>query len=475
MKATARWLAERSPEIIFALCLILASSLLLVAGKGLTFFFDEWDLLLNREGFSTETLFRPHNGQVFVLPVLVYKGVGSAFGFGSQLPFRVLATMVIALCSVLLFIYARRRSGAWMALTVTVPVLCVGAGWEALLLPLSMNFTIGLAAGMAMLLVLERGDTKGDFAGAALLSVAIAAGGIGLAFAAGAVVDLIARRDPRRVWIVLIPVAGLLAWTLGYGEEGTSLISRERFGEIGENLFVSLSHGLNALAGFALDRRPYYWLGTEQQPAVVLGVLFLVGLAIRVGYTKVPVTSRSFRIGAVLLTFWLLIAVVEGREPESSRYQYPGALLLVAFSVSLLEGIELPRRLPLLLVPLVILSVWSSTIALRDARAFLKEQTEVTLGAVGAIDAEDARDLPGMRLAAHGGEFKYLALIDVGAYFRALDHGVDLPRYSKERIGGAPESARRVAERIRHRIEIDRLRREYEAGPDGRPLLPPAR
>lgn len=475
MKATARWLAERSPEIIFALCLLLASSLLLVAGQGLTFFFDEWDLLLNREGFSAETLFRPHNGQVFVLPVLAYEAVGAVFGFGSQLPFRVLATMVIALCSVLLFLYARRRAGHWMALMVTVPVLCVGAGWEALLLPLSMNFTIGLAAGMAMLLVLERGDARGDIAGAALLAVAIAAGGIGLAFAAGAVVDLIARRDPRRVWIVLMPLACLLTWMLGYGEEGTSLISREGFGEIGDNLFVSLSHGLNALAGFAPDRRPYYWLGTEQQPALVLGVLFLVGLAIRVGYTKVPMTSRSFRIGAVLLAFWLLIAAVEGREPESSRYQYPGALLLVAFTVSLLEGIELPRRLPLLLVPLVILSVWSSTIALRDARAFLKEQTAVTLAAVGAIDAENARDLPGMRLAANGGEFKYLELIDVSAYFRALDRGAELPRYSEGRIDGAPESARRVAERIRHRIEIDRLRREYEAGPDGRPLLPPAR
>jgi hypothetical protein len=475
MKATARGVIERSPEIIFTLCLLLAAAFLLAAGEGLTFFFDEWDLLLNRDGLSPDVLFRPHNGQVFVLPVLVYKTVGAILGFGSQLPFRVLATMVITLCSILVFVYARRRAGTWMALMVTVPVLCVGAGWEALLLPLSINFTIGLAAGMAMLLALERGDIRGDVVAAMLLTVAIAAGGIGLAFAAGAVVDLVARRDPRRAWIVILPVSALLAWTLAYGEEGTSLISTERFGEIGANLFTSLSHGLNALAGFSLERRPYFWLGTEQQPALVLGVLFLVGLAIRVGYTKVPITSRSFQVGAVLLTFWLLIAAIEGREPESSRYQYPGALLLVAFTVSLLEGIRLPRRLPLMLVPLVALSVWSSSIALRDGRAFLKEQTEVTLSAIGTIEAENARDLPSMRMSAPGGDFRFLALIDVGAYFRLLDRGEEPLGYTEERIEAAPDSARRVARRIRNRIEADRRRLEYEAGPDGRPLLPPAR
>jgi len=456
MSAATSRLAKRSPEILFGICVFAAAGILVAAGSGLTFFFDEWELVLGREGFSAEAFFGPHNGQVFVLPVAAYKLLLGIFGMGSQLPFRVTGVLMISLCSILLFLYTRRRVGAWMALVVTVPALCLGNAWEALLLPLSINFTAGLAAGLGMLLVLERDDRRGDRGATLLLGISIAAGGLGLAFAAGAAVNVVARRELRRAWIIAVPVALLLFWSLAYGGEGASLVSLDRLGALGDNLFTSLSSTLNSLAGLSIDRRPYFWLSTDQSPSLVLGVLFLIALAIRIGITRVPITRRSLEVGAVLLTFWVLIALVEGREPEASRYQYPGAVLLIAFTVSLLEGFRLPRRLPLLLLPLVILSVWSSTIALRWGHTFLREQSEITLSAIGTMEIEDARDLPGFKAGRTEGETRYLQFIEAGPYFRAIDReGITLG-YDEEQIEDAPETARRIAGRIREEIEAVR-------------------
>ncbi|HTU14891.1 MAG TPA: hypothetical protein VMF31_06820 [Solirubrobacterales bacterium] len=465
MSTTASRLARRSPEIIFGICLAAAVAGLIAAGSGLTFFFDEWQLVLDRQGISADVFLSPHNGQVFVLPVAAYKLLLGIFGMGSQLPFRIAAVLMISLCSVLLFIYARRRVGPWMALVCTVPLLCLGSAWEALLLPLSINFTACLAAGLGMLLALERGDRRGDIAATVLLGISIAAGGLGLAFAAGAAVNVAVGRDLRRAPIVLAPVSLLVLWTLVYGGEGMALVSIDRVGEVGDSLFALLSTALNSLAGLSPDRRPYFWLSTDQSPGLVLAVLFLIALAVRLAITRVPITRKSLEVGAVLLIFWLLIAIAEGREPESSRYQYPGAVLLVAFVLSLLEGFRLPRLLPLALVPLVVLSVWSSELALEGGRDFLLEQSEVTLSALGVMEAEDVRDLPEFTAGDTRGDTRFLQFIESGPYFRAIDReGVTLG-YDRRRIEGAPEPARRIAAWVGTRIETARAgRRKADPG-----------
>lgn len=463
MSATTRRLATRSPEILFGTCLVAATIILVAAGSGLTYFFDEWDLVLNRDGISAEAFFRPHNGQVFVLPVVAYKVLLGTFGMASQLPVRVTGVLMIAVCSVLLFIYARRRVGPWMALVCTVPLLCLGNAWEALLLPLSINFTAGLAAGLGMLLALERQDRRGDLAATVLLAISIASGGLGLAFAAGAAVNVVAGRDLRRAQIVVIPVVLLLVWTLFYGGDGTSLLSLARLGDLGDNLFTSLSTTLNSIVGLSIERRPYYWLSTGQSPGLVLGVLCLITLAIRLAVTSVPITRRSFEVGAVLLSFWLLIAIAEGREPDASRYQYPGAVLLVAFGVSLLEGFRLPGWLPAVLVPLVILSLWSSAIALEFGRDFFREQSQITRSAIGIMEIEDVRDLPRFRAGAEEGDSKFLQFLQSEAYFRAVDREGITMGYDEAQIDAAPEPVRDAAGRVRARLEAYRT---GQIGPD---------
>ena len=95
----------------------------------------------------------------------------------------------LALCAVL-----------GLALVMIVPVLGLGAAWEALLLALSMNFLIGIATGLGMLLALEFRSRRADLLACFLLCCSLTCGGVGLAFLVGACVDVLVRRDFRRVW-----------------------------------------------------------------------------------------------------------------------------------------------------------------------------------------------------------------------------------------------------------------------------------
>jgi hypothetical protein len=137
----------------------------------------------------------------------------------SQLPFRVVNIAAASACVVLLFIFIRRRIEPIVALLFLLPVLVLGAAWEALLLSLSMNFLLGLAAGLGMLLVLESKAPNADPIACLLLVVSLACGGIDLAFVAAAAADVAIRRDLRGVWIPGLPLAVIAS---GTSSEATS-------------------------------------------------------------------------------------------------------------------------------------------------------------------------------------------------------------------------------------------------------------
>ena len=60
-----KWL----PESVFGLGLVASVGLLVATGAGLTFNYDEWDVLLNRPGYSLNSFLAPRNGQIFLIPV----------------------------------------------------------------------------------------------------------------------------------------------------------------------------------------------------------------------------------------------------------------------------------------------------------------------------------------------------------------------------------------------------------------------
>jgi len=442
---------------MFAFALAAAAAALVAAGSGLVFFFDEWQLVLERPGLGPGAFLEPHNGQVFAVPVFVYKLLLSIFGMGSQLPFRLVAVLFVSLCSLLAFVYVKRRVGGWMALMLILPVMFLGAGWEALLLPLSINFLISLAAGLAMLLLLERGDRRSDVGASLALAASIASGGLGMAFAAGALADIALRREARRLWIVAVPMLAYALWLIIYGNEAGGSVTETDPLTLLDNTYRSIGSVAVAVSGFAIERRPGYWIysiltpGQDVDLSRVLAAVVLVLVAIRLlAASRLPVSRNALISGAVLLAFWVMISLVTGggRQPEASRYLYPGAVLLILVVAALLEGVELPRWAPAMLLPLVAVSVSSSVIEMKDGREFLVEQTNITRAAIGTVERTPGSSFPGPDDVGPSSKFRFLTFLERDSYLEAVERYGGSPGYTQAEIAASPPVAREIARRV---------------------------
>jgi hypothetical protein len=106
-------LAGIDPRKLFALAAT-ASGLLLIAWQSkLSFMADDWDFLLNRRGLSLDVLLRPHVDHIVVGPVAVYKAIQSTIGMEKLFPYALVSTAFFLASVVVLFIYLRRRAGAF--------------------------------------------------------------------------------------------------------------------------------------------------------------------------------------------------------------------------------------------------------------------------------------------------------------------------------------------------------------------------
>lgn len=447
-------LRHRIFDISFAALLLVGAAVLLYIGRGLTFFYDEWQLLLVANPLAPSSLLDGHNGQPLLIPNAIYGTLLYCFGMTSQLPFRLVAIAAASVCVVLLYVYIRRRTSPAFALVLILPILVFGTAWEALLLPLSMNFLIGLAAGLAMLLALEARSRKGDVVACFLLLFSIANGGVGLAFAAGAAVDVLLRRDPRRIWIPAIPVLLILLW---YQVEGVA--PGYDYGKnalaLPDYLYSAGRAVLAGLSGLGPGRLPLLPVGTLSGLALLI---LLAAIVARVTLVKAPLSRQALVVGSVLIAFWVLggLAMSEGRAPEASRYQYPAAVLLLALSACLLDGLRLPRWLPLVLLPFVLVSAALNLRGLEDGRRFLREQTVITRASTGGLEVY-GQGLEGLNLTKEVTGSPYQALIVSGPYFRATSR-FGSPAYSSSEIKGSGEVGLRAAAGVEIAAALQRKR-----------------
>ncbi len=432
---------QRPADLLFGLLTAGAAIVLIWAGRDLTFFFDEWQLVLNPSPLSPSSLFQAHNDQIFLVPSLVY-GVGlELFGMSSQLPYRLVTVIAATTSSVLLYLLVRRRLAASLALVLVLPAMFLGYAWEALLLGLSMNFQIGMAAGLGMLLALDNQSRRGDAAASLLLLVALACGGVGLAFAAGAVVDVLLRRQGRRAWIPGIPLGLFVLWFLLRPGDGSGVDLTGNVLNLPEYLWHASVAAVETLTGsFTLPflNRPG-WLVFPLLVAALLGITLW-----RVSRGRGEFSTVLPACGAALLAFWLLggLAMGEGRVPDASRYQYPAVILLIAWVGLLLGGVETPRWLPLAILPLSLFSVASNLVELGNGRAFLAGQTEITRAALGQVEVEGTG--PAYTLTEEVTGSPYQRLISSDDYLDAVER-LGSPALEAEQIDSLGQRGREAA------------------------------
>ena len=209
---------SRLPLFLLGIAALCSGAGLVALGSKLTFYIDDWDLLLHRPGYTVAAFLDPHVGHNDASLVAIYKLLQETFGMDSITPFIVVAIAWFLAAAVTLFFYLRSRVGEWLALAGAVSILFFGAAYEDLLIPFQISFYAPIACGLAALMAIERRTRNGDLLACVLLVFSLTINGLGLAFVVACAIVL-ATHGRRRLWVVAVPAILFALWFAGWGHD----------------------------------------------------------------------------------------------------------------------------------------------------------------------------------------------------------------------------------------------------------------
>jgi hypothetical protein len=447
MTAAARgWLRENAALVLLAAALLLAAVQLLALASELTFFQDTWSFLMHRRDLTADAYLQPHNEHIVLIPVALEQLLLRLFGMGSATPEYVLLTAVLLATATLVFVYVRRPLGPWPALMAAVLMLFLGPAWQDLLWPFQVGLVGSVLFGIAMLLALEREDRSGDAAACAFLALSVGLSSLGVAFAAGAAVDLLQKRRSRglrRAYVVAIPALLYAAWYAGWGHAAESHLSLHNVLVSPAFVYEGLTASLDSL--LALSTIADEVVGRSKWAEVVL--VGLVALLLYSQWRRPGLPPRLWPVLAAAATFWLLAAFnhFPGREAYSSRYLYVGAAFLLLIVANLLSGVRLGRRALLAAGVVTVLVAAFNLVPLREGGDFLREQAVLTRADLAALEIAAGRVPPAFALSEGVAGTRFLGDVQAGEYLGAVEeHGS--PAYAPSELATAPEPGRRQAD-----------------------------
>jgi hypothetical protein len=369
------FLTAARPVAVLAVLMLVAAVLLLHETRGMTFYFDDWDFVLGRRGASLDALLKPHNGHLLLLPVALYKLLFATLGAEPYWPLRVAITALHLGVVALVFAYARRRIGDWLALAMAVLVLFCGAAWEDVLWPINAGFVGSVACAVGMLACLDRRDRRGDIGASALLAGALASSSFGISVALAAATEVLLRGDRRRrAWILVAPVVLYGAWRIGYHAQSPfdkrHLVDIPRYGaDLAANT-------VGGLAGLGIEWGRSLTILT----AVVLVLVIVRGAAL---------TPRIAALAVAATSFWAITAIARAgvADPTSSRYVYPGAVVLLLIGAELARDARPPSpRVAWIVGAVVTIAAVGGLAGFRDGGQRLRDQTALVSSELGALE-----------------------------------------------------------------------------------------
>lgn len=436
----------------FVLAAMLASGVLIVVlASKISFLLDDWGYILYRRDFNLDAFMDPANEHLVVGPVAAFKLLLPTFGMGSTLPYRLLTTALFLLGVWFLFVWIRRRLGQWPALIATIPILFLGAAFDDFLWFIaSISFVGSMTCGLGMLLALDRRDRLADGLACAWLIGSLLFASLWLAFAIGAAVDIFLRRGERdwrrRAYIVAVPVALYALWWLGWGHTAESAFSLHNVATTPLFVLDSFAAAIASLFGLATPVDGIAspgGLDWGRPLAVLLG-----GLAIWRLYTFKRIPRSFWVVLAIVLAFWVLggIALKSGRSPWVSRYQYPGAGLMLLVAVELLRGVRLSRRLLAPALIIVVAAVASNVLFLTESYESYEGTTALERADLAALEIARDKVEPTFTLSEDTADTGYVS-VDAASYLSARD-AFGSPAYSEAELEAASEKARVPADKV---------------------------
>ena len=439
MRRLTRLEASRLTWIALAVLLAGTAAFLLHETRGTTFWVDEWDWAMRRRGNDVGTFLRPHNEHLSLIPIALYRILFGTAGLGDYLPYRIAIIVAHLGVVLLLFVYARRRVGNFAALLVATVFLLLGPAWQNILWPFQVGSLISIAAGLGVLLCLDRGDRAGDVAACVLLTVSLASSGIGLPIAVGVTLEVLWRRRLASVWIVAVPIGLYAIWWIGYQQ--TALV-RHNFVVAPGYAADAFAGALSTLLGLAGPPTPG---GGETlgwgRPLAVAAVAALAWRLPRMG----AISPRVPALMAMALSFWVATALRRAAisTPYEGRYLYVSALILLLLGLEVTRGVRLSW--PVLAVAAVLVGaiVVSNLGDMRDGGRFLRDQAPPARAALGALELARSYAKPDTVLTTFPG-YPFV-VIEAPLYFAAA-RDVGSPAMSADEIAAAPEPARQAAD-----------------------------
>jgi hypothetical protein len=432
--------------ILFGAVLFGAAALLLVLVSDLTFFQDTWEFLINRRDFTAEAVFTPHNEHIVVIPVLIQLLFLHLFGMGTALPEYLLLIAAQLVTATLVFVYVRRRLGPWGGLIAATLLLFCGPAWQDILWPFETTFIASVLFGTAMLLMLEREDGKGDALACLFLAISMGFSSLGIAFAAGAAIDVLQQRRRRgwaRAYVALVPLALYAGWYLGWGHEAESHLSVRNVLGAPRYVFESLAASLDSLLG--LSTTPIEGIGNPEwgRALALLAVVLVVWGQIR----KPGFPSRLWPAATVAAASWTLTAFnyIPGREPTTSRYLYASAALTLLIAADLLKDVRFGRKGLIAAGAVTVLAVSSNLVYFGLGHRWFENQTVLTKADLAAIEIAERTIAPPFRLAPEIAGTPSLIDVEAGQYLQAVED-FGSPAYTPDELVTAPPVARRQAD-----------------------------
>jgi hypothetical protein len=436
------------PALLLAAAVVCAVATTLVLTRDLTFFGDSWEFLMNRRSFSADSILKPHNEHIVVIPVLIQLLMLHLFGMDTVQPEFVLLALFLAATACLLFVYVSRRLGPWLGLFAAVLILFLGPAWELLLWPFEISLIGSVLFGLAMLLALEREDRRGDVVACACLAASLGFSTLGIPFVVAALVIVL--QSPRQRWrsrafVVAVPVVLYALWYLGWGNEAESHVTFR-------NILASPRYVAEAMA---IGTGNLFGLGTSPVDGIVekiWGAALLVGIVLAIAYRQVRKPGfdpRLWPVAAAAAANWFLSGfnLMPGRDPSSSRYQYASAVFILLLLANLFAGARTTVRTLALGAAVTVLAIAPNLVVLENGSNFFKEQAVFTRADTGALEIAKQTVTPEFRLepdiAGTG------SLIDISAveYFEAIDE-FGSPAYTPSELEAAPPHGRRQADII---------------------------
>jgi hypothetical protein len=335
----------------------------------------------------------------------------------------------------LVFVLVLRRLGQWLGLGAALVILFLGSAWEDLLLPIQVSFVGSMAAGLAMLVVLDtQTGRRRDVLCSALLLLSIACSSVGLSFAVVALVEiLVAPGRLRRSWVVAAPLVAYAAWQVGYGEreleEGGGLTTNLPW--VPSYVADEVAGALGALTGLGID-----WGRVLAVGAAGVIVWRLVG--------RDRVSVRLLALAAGAFSFWIATALARAHldDPAATRYLYVGAVYALLIAAELWRPRRLSRRAAALVGLGVVFVVVANLALLRGGRDTLREFSDEISARLAALelagDSAPADFRPAWSLAPAIVAGPYLATV--------AEHGS--PAAPRESLASMPEAARRAADDV---------------------------